>query len=38
MPYRASAKPREPQSPDVDVNLLRKPWCSQSFALAISAS
>lgn len=35
MPYRVSAKPREPQSPDIDVNLLRKPWSSRALIVSL---
>lgn len=35
MPYRVSAKPREPQSPDIDENLLRKPWSSRALIVSL---
>ena len=35
MPYRVSAKPREPQSPDIDDNLLRKPWSSRALIVSL---
>jgi len=38
VPYRVSAKPREPQSPDIDVNLLRKPWSSRALIVSLAYS
>ncbi|MDB5220592.1 MAG: hypothetical protein JWO86_8519, partial [Myxococcaceae bacterium] len=35
MPYRVSAKPREPRSPDIDDNLLRKPWSSRALIVSL---
>lgn len=35
MAYRTSAKPREPKSPDIDENLLRRPWFSHALIVSV---
>jgi hypothetical protein len=35
VPYRVPGKPREPRSPDIDENLLRKPWSSRALIVSL---
>ena len=35
MPYRVSDRQRDPESPDVDVNLLRKPWSARALVVSL---
>lgn len=35
MPYRLAGRPRQPESPDVDENLLRKPWSAGALLISL---
>jgi hypothetical protein len=35
VPYRVSDRQRDPESPDVDVNLLRKPWSARALVVSV---
>jgi hypothetical protein len=35
MPYRLPGRPPQPESPDVDENLLRRPWSAHALLLSL---
>jgi hypothetical protein len=35
VPYRVPDRQREPESPDIDENLLRKPWSSRALLISL---